>query len=121
MRPEPGSVRIKVPALAAVKLWRSRRIVTCDLLKLDCEGAEISILRALAEAGLLAQVHRIVGEWHTAEPSESARQAVRRELETILGRTHAVVFQPDRGGREGHFTAHATASSPTERGVLACV
>jgi len=61
---EPGSQAIRVPALSIRKLWREQHIDRCDLMKLDCEGAELPILAALAGAGLLPRIRCLVGEWH---------------------------------------------------------
>src|SRR5262249_44954663 len=66
-RVEAGTVRTRVPALSVLKLWQTRGITVCDLLKLDCEGAEIALLRSLAGAGHLGAVRRVVGEWHAAD------------------------------------------------------
>lgn len=37
-----------------------------DILKLDCEGSEYAIVRALIASGRIAQVQRIAGEYHRA-------------------------------------------------------
>jgi hypothetical protein len=97
--------------MSAVKLWRSKNLTVCDLLKLDCEGSEIPILRALSESGLLADVRLIVGEWHGSYDNEEARETVKAELTAILQNTHKVLFKPHRLGREGHFAARAVQHS----------
>jgi FkbM family methyltransferase len=111
IRPEPGSIKTRVGAMSAVKLWRSKNLTVCDLLKLDCEGSEIPILRALSESGLLADVRLIVGEWHGSYDNEEARETVKAELTAILQNTHKVLFKPHRLGREGHFAARAVQHS----------
>jgi FkbM family methyltransferase len=111
VREEPWSLKTRVPAMSAVKLWRLKGLSGCDLLKLDCEGAEVSVLRALAAAGLLAKVRIVVGEWHAPEETDSARDRVKAELRSILAATHDVVFGPKRGGREGHFSATSRSES----------
>jgi FkbM family methyltransferase len=105
VRAEVGSNRIQVPALSAVKLWESKSISSCDLMKLDCEGAELQVLRALAAAGLLARVIRIVGEWHACDGRKDAPARVRSALHRILEKTHDLVFREPFRGREGHFSA----------------
>jgi FkbM family methyltransferase len=55
-------------------------VPSVDILKLDCEGAEIQILEALAKVGDLPRVKRIVGEWHFDNAYE--------KLEAILWKTH---------------------------------
>ena len=105
VRVEPGSKSIRVPALAMIKLWESKGISSCDLLKLDCEGAELQILRALADAGLLRRVARIVGEWHACDGRADTPERVRRALKEILETTHSLVFSQPFRGKEGHFSA----------------
>lgn len=105
LRPEPASVRIRVPAVPIVQLWADKGLADCDLLKLDCEGAEIPLLRALAAARLLGGIRWIVGEWHALDPQPRSTARVCGELEEILSPTHQVEFAPCSRGREGHFTA----------------
>jgi FkbM family methyltransferase len=124
-RPEAGSVRVRVPAVSVVRLWQEKGLTSCDLLKLDCEMAELPVLRALAAAGLLARVGRVVGEWHADRGGAEAVGGVKAELGAVLAATHEVVFFPDGGGREGHFRAtlrpgeSAGARSRPEPGVPA--
>lgn len=103
-RADPGSAVVRVPAISVVALWREKQIDRCDFLKLDCEGAELLILKALAEAGLLGRVSSIAGEWHVVDDRQTP-ESVRAELRDLLQATHEVNFQPDRGGREGYFSA----------------
>jgi FkbM family methyltransferase len=105
LRPEPGSKAMRVPAMSVVELWRGSNISRCDLLKLDCEGAEVPILKALGAAGLLEDVGRIVGEWHAEDDREQTCGRVKAELKAILRSTHEVAFKAHHGGREGYFTA----------------
>jgi FkbM family methyltransferase len=112
-RTEPGSVKTRIPAMSIVKLWQSKGLAGCDVLKLDCEGSEVPILEALAESGLLGDIRLIVGEWHADYVGERAGEAVKAELSAILQKTHEVVFSPHRLGREGHFSARLF-SPPTK-------
>jgi FkbM family methyltransferase len=107
VRAEPGSVTTRVAALSVAKLWESKNLTRCDLLKLDCEGAEVPLLRALAQAGHLAGVRRIVGEWHASDYSSRTGDRVRAELAAVLEPTHVVEFRQPVRGNEGHFTARA--------------
>ena len=75
------------------------------LLKMDCEGAEIDLLRSLRAARLLAGVGLIVGEWHALDARASTTAEVRRQLLEVLQHTHDVEFRSPFRGREGHFTA----------------
>jgi FkbM family methyltransferase len=68
-----------------------------DLLKLDCEGAEGEILEALHQAGRLARVRWIRGEWHALENLP--------RIEAALRDTHT--FAIERGEKPwGSFLAH---------------
>lgn len=58
-----------------------------DLLKIDCEGSEVNILREMDELGLLKDIQYIVGEYHWA-PAKA-------EVKRILGQTHAVEMREE--------------------------
>jgi hypothetical protein len=48
-----------------------------DILKLDCEGGETTVITSLKESGVLKRVRIILGEWHGAlhkQTIESLRQ-----------------------------------------------
>jgi FkbM family methyltransferase len=117
VRPEPGTQTIRAPAISVRRLWAEKGITACDLLKLDCEGCEVPLLRVLAESGQLRTVRCITGEWHTSDDRAESRERVRRELRTILAATHEVTFSPDRPGREGYFTARLAAHTSTAEPV----
>lgn len=55
-----------------------------DLLKIDTEGCEVSILRAMSRFSLLARTRWIVLEWH-------GRKAI-PELKSLLRKTHYVWY-----------------------------
>ncbi len=59
--PEEGAVTVF--ALSLAELLEKQNVTSCDLLKLDCEGAEYEILLP-ASAETLARVRRIVLEYH---------------------------------------------------------
>jgi hypothetical protein len=99
--------------MSVIRLWTTKGIRQCDLLKLDCEGAELQILRVLADARLLAGVQLIVGEWHARDDRDVTRERVKKELLTILQPTHDVTFSPNGKGKEGYFTARFLPNSPS--------
>ncbi|NCP87341.1 MAG: FkbM family methyltransferase [Anaerolineae bacterium CG_4_9_14_3_um_filter_57_17] len=63
--PEAGAVTVFAISLA--ELLEKQSIRSCDLLKLDCEGAEYDILLP-ASAETLARIQRIVLEYHDNRP-----------------------------------------------------
>ena len=54
---------VPVNAVAVNDLFKTCGIADCDLLKMDCEGSELPILRA-ASAELLAKIHSVILEYH---------------------------------------------------------
>jgi FkbM family methyltransferase len=124
-RDEPGSEPVRLPAMSAVELWQSRQLTRCGLFKLDCEGAEVDVLRELADEGLLHGVEHIVGEWHSDVPTEPSRETTKAQLKRILRATHHLAFLPHGTGREGHFFAtlrtisDVGTSSPADSGSTA--
>jgi FkbM family methyltransferase len=102
---EPGSQAMRVPALSIRKLWREQRIERCDLLKLDCEGAELPILAALAGAGLLPRIRCLVGEWHVLPEHGQTPASVMHNLHSILAATQQVEIGRRAGVGLGYFRA----------------
>ena len=102
---EPGSQAIRVPALSIRKLWREQHIDLCDLMKLDCEGAELPILAALAGAGLLPRIRCLVGEWHVLPEHGQTPASVMHNLRSILAATHQVEIGRRAGVGLGYFRA----------------
>lgn len=69
-----------VPALAWDDLLHQHDVECIDLLKLDCEGSELGLLRAATASGLVSRIRLIRGEWHG--------RAARDAIEQLLGPTH---------------------------------
>ncbi len=63
-------------------LLQTYNIDHIDLFKLDCEGAEINILRECKALGLLPRIQMIRGEWHG--------EIAKTEIPHILSDTHRV-------------------------------
>lgn len=57
------SEAVVVPSLSLADVFVNNSIDRCDLLKLDCEGAEYNILFS-ADNDVLSRIHRIVMEYH---------------------------------------------------------
>lgn len=65
LSPEPHVNLVEwCPATNIIDLLAEVDSPAIDILKLDCEGAEALILQELHEAGYLARVGYICGEWH---------------------------------------------------------
>lgn len=56
--------KVSVPMLTLDELFRRHRIERCDLLKIDCEGAEFEILLGGCSEGTLRKVASISMEFH---------------------------------------------------------
>jgi FkbM family methyltransferase len=67
----------EVDGLTLADILDEYRLPRCDLLKLDCEGAEFEVLRSLTPE-LAQRVHRIALEYHTVPDRGKAEQS--REL-----------------------------------------
>jgi FkbM family methyltransferase len=61
---------LEVEATTIEAIFAQEEIERCDLLKLDCEGAEYQVLRAVP-AGLWPRIERIALEYHPAPAGES--------------------------------------------------
>jgi hypothetical protein len=54
---------LQVEAITLADVFSQNRIEQCDLMKIDCEGAEVAILTQ-APDDVLARVRRMAIEWH---------------------------------------------------------
>ncbi len=104
-----GNFGVSVPAITTETLWE--RLVEfghteVDLLKLDCEGAEYTILESLSENNRLPQVGWIRGEWHGRRHKQRLAQA--------LSGTHVYHVDPNPPHQCGLFIAHRREVSRIE-------
>ncbi|MDD2677370.1 MAG: FkbM family methyltransferase [Methylacidiphilaceae bacterium] len=64
-------LRIEVPSVTLEEVFRREKLVRCDLLKMDCEGSEYSILYGTPPE-LLARIRRMAIEVHPGSaPAEN--------------------------------------------------
>ncbi|VVM05505.1 FkbM family methyltransferase [Methylacidimicrobium tartarophylax] len=64
-------LRIEVPSVTLEEVFRREKLAVCDLLKMDCEGSEYSILYGTPPE-LLARIHRMAIEVHSGSaPGEN--------------------------------------------------
>ena len=69
-----------------------------DFLKLDCEGSEYPLIRALVESGQIGRVARIAGEYHRS-------LADMEQLSAELQPTHTCSYSSGNDGTQGTFRA----------------
>jgi FkbM family methyltransferase len=65
-RPEPDATRVTVDCLSLADAFAAYGVDRCDLLKLDCEGAEYPIVLG-APADIWSRVERVAMEFHRVE------------------------------------------------------
>jgi FkbM family methyltransferase len=69
-------------AISATQLFQKFKLPRIDFLKIDCEQGEVNIFRELDFIDRLKDIAVISGEWHF--------DTAKRELQTIVGKTHDV-------------------------------
>jgi FkbM family methyltransferase len=74
---DAGGASIEVPARTLENLFEELAIERCDVLKLDCEGAEYDILLD-APSAVLARVEAIVLEYHVGVAPHGPEDLARR-------------------------------------------
>jgi FkbM family methyltransferase len=98
---------IPVPLITLDRLFKEHQIERCDLLKLDCEGAEFDILLACRDE-TLRRVRRIAMEYH--------RWAGVQLVDKLSRRLTSLGFSVDRtdgqDGEHGYMRADAGTSEP---------
>ena len=70
--------KVLVPAISLAELFNRLNLIRCDLLKMDCEGAEYPILFSTPDQ-VFRQMQRIVMEYH-----DNTQSANHRDLEEYL-------------------------------------
>jgi FkbM family methyltransferase len=73
-----------IQAQSVLDFLQQYDITSIDLLKLDCEGSELNILRELSSLGMLKKIREIRGEWHGN---------LAKTLVPELLKTHAVTME----------------------------
>jgi FkbM family methyltransferase len=73
-----ASQKVIVPAVTLAEVFQKLGIETCDLMKIDCEGAEYPILFNTPDA-VLKRIRRMVMEYH-----DNAGPSTHRDLVTYL-------------------------------------
>ncbi len=82
-------------AIDAAQLFEGLPVV--DLLKIDCEGAELGILKGLADANLIGRIKHIRGEWHFDENFDG--------IPVVLKDTHHVSMKRNGNDQWNMFSA----------------
>lgn len=85
---------VSVETVSLSDVFTYNRIARCDLLKLDCEGAEYEVLFS-SPPGLWERIERVAMEYHPVPggPAEWTTEGLIRFLE---GRGHEVRIHPSR-------------------------
>lgn len=81
----------------------------CDLLKVDCEGAEHQIFSSLP-ADVYCRIQRIAMEWHGGDDrNERIAQAMTLKDRLVANGFHIDLFDEDFGFKSGKIFAHRTS------------
>jgi len=89
----------EVRAITLEQLFSEHNIEQCDLLKLDCEGAEYEILSAAPER-LLRSIGQVVGEYHVGLTANGPQQ-----IQEMLSPMFDVQITPLLDPEVGYFYA----------------
>jgi len=81
---------IVVKSTSLEKIFYDHQIEKCDLLKLDCEGAEYDIFEILSES-LFYKINKIVLEYHFADSKNNLISGLVKKLENLS--FHISIFQ----------------------------
>jgi FkbM family methyltransferase len=103
--PAGGPKTVTVRCVTLEDLFSETGIERCDLLKLDCEGAEHGIIR-MAPPGLLARIDRVCMEYHDV-PGSTGEDVAR----ALAAAGHAVEMIPRRKApRTGYIYSRLKAT-----------
>lgn len=73
INPEEKTYEEKVKTISLQDFFQKEKLDRCDFLKIDCEGAEYSILMS-ADRNTLNKIQKIAMEWHRFEPEQSPQK-----------------------------------------------
>jgi FkbM family methyltransferase len=97
--PQRGSKAVSVDCITLDEVFRVNNIETCHLLKLDCEGSELEILKNASD-DILRRVTRIVGEQHYGDDTQEIK-----EFRAILGKSGFTIEKFEPASEGGQFSA----------------
>jgi FkbM family methyltransferase len=80
-----GDIRVPVSIRDIAEVFAEFGLTSCDLLKLNIEAAEYSVILRLIDTGLIGGVKNLQVQWHSVLPSYAAARA---HLEECLLVTH---------------------------------
>lgn len=84
-----GARRESIDVVSLEGLFESQKIERCDLLKIDCEGAEYKIFDG-ASSAVFARINRVAMEWHRFLPEHDPNllaERLRQEGFSVLDGT----------------------------------
>jgi FkbM family methyltransferase len=73
INPEEKTYEEKVKSVSLQDFFSQEKITECNFLKMDCEGAEYSILMS-ADGSTLSKIQKIAMEWHKFEPDHNPKR-----------------------------------------------
>ena len=77
-----GNNTIQIKGIALTEVMQENGISKCDMLKMDCEGAEFEILESLSDEELL-KIDKICLEYHIKEHDVSLLHQLKKRLEKM--------------------------------------
>jgi FkbM family methyltransferase len=87
----------KVKSISLDEFFKRENLEVCNFMKLDCEGAEYSIL-INADISTLNKIQKIAMEWHRFEPSHEPQK-----LAAFLKSAGFTLIEPDNYNYEAGF------------------
>lgn len=103
----PTSKSIQVESITLQKIFYDNNISKCDLLKLDCEGAEYDIVDTLSIHDI-NKINKMIIEYHFADSKPELLENLVKKLESISYKISKKVLFPDIG------FLYVTKNDPTD-------
>ena len=102
-----GGSRLAVRSTSLPEILAQANRPACDVLKLDIEGAEFDVLRALRESGELRRVGQLLVEFHHGITARTL-QDTRAEIAALQASGFTLCHTEDRNA---HFLRHDLANA----------
>lgn len=78
---QQGNEYVNVKSISLKSFFDNYQIVKCDLMKIDCEGAEYEIIDSIPEL-YLSKINKIIIEYHDLEQKKEEYQKLLKKLES---------------------------------------
>lgn len=84
-----GKNNLEIKVIDILEWWEKENIQKIDLIKINIEGGEYSLLKRMIDTGLVKKCENIQVQFHKFIPNAIE---LRTEIRTLLSKTHTLTY-----------------------------